>query len=118
MEKNGPYLMYANAKGETHGLWFPEEASLETIRSELHACVEKIQAGNQSPRPKQQPQPQQAVSGVKVAPRPKQQSGNAGNATQLARTPSEERAHAAAAIMSMVGLNPAGPTPPQVRLTC
>eukprot|EP00658_Telonema_sp_P-2_P008125 TRINITY_DN13044_c0_g1_i9.p1 TRINITY_DN13044_c0_g1~~TRINITY_DN13044_c0_g1_i9.p1 ORF type:complete len:156 (-),score=45.12 TRINITY_DN13044_c0_g1_i9:7-474(-) len=30
MEKNGPYLMYANAKGETHGLWFPEEASLET----------------------------------------------------------------------------------------
>lgn len=118
MERNGPYLMYANNKAETLGFWFPEESKLEEMQQQMSQCIARLKAGKQ-PKPKPKTPPKKPVTVTAVLPRPspaanqqaspvgaQAESNNPQRVVNTGRNGSQERALAAATIMAAVGMQP------------
>jgi len=133
MERNGPYLMYANSKGDTLGFWFPEESRLEEMQGQMLECIAKLKAGKHpkaKPKtpPKEKPQQKPPTVVKAVLPRPAApanqpavvssgappETGHAQHGMPLGHN---GNAAAAAAIMAAVGMQQPAPNMQQMPLT-
>jgi len=139
LERNGPYLIYANSKDEVNGFWFHDEAALEAMHTALNQCIDRLSSGKATaakhssvppPAPRaikiidkqnrQQPQQQnrqQLQQQNRQQPQqqnrqqPQQQQPPLPKPAAVQRTSCQDRMTAAATITSMLGMAPVPATP-------